>query len=548
MRGRRVIIELSPTRLDVAVVRAARFESFRSARLALTSFAERFPEALRACQDTLATMVKELGAEGAPATLVHAGPDAACGVFSCAVGIKPAVAENAARLALSESASFPLDTNPCDFIRLATDARAKGTAAQMHTLGVADTESNAEMLAAWLEAAGLTPDVILPTAAALMFDVVRRAMLEARDSVRVVLHLGEHESVFAAASHGKLRFVRRIAMGTEAFVEAMQREFTPPGGMPIRLDAKSAREFFARHGVPRRGESVDVGSPIAAEVVLPLLQPTIQRFLLETKQSLRFGLTEQERAEASVSVVGPGAGTPNFLKLLAEQASLKASAETAQSAGKLASIPLLAERGTPPMTLLPARLAERRTIGVIRRGVWFGAAAAAVLVLVDAALTRIDLGFVKREVAAARAQAHNQSGLNAFAARAADLRTALNALDTRIFREVGTEPDWQAALLGLAHATPANVHIAELRIATDGGKVRCSLSGRALADVAQSPAESVTRYLRTLSSLPVVRACQLGQTSRAAGAEGDEQRFEMTFELVPSPPRLAGVADVEATP
>lgn len=544
MAGRRVYIEFTASRLDVAVVRGRVIESHRSARVSLPNFAERFAESVRACQERLAGMVRELGAAGLPAVLVHGAPEAACGVFSHPAGMKRKLAENAARLALSEAASYPLDMNPSDLAPLAEDeagSGADGSAAQAHVLGASDTEDEAEVLAAWLESAGLRVEAMVPLSAVGMAEVVRRSMGGSRGAVRVVVHIGEHETVYAAASRGRLRFVRRVSMGSESFVEALQRDWTMPGtGRVVRFDTGQARAFFGTHGVPRRGETVQVeGEEVPAEAVLPLMQPTVQRFLLETKQSLRFGLTEAERAETTIEAVGPGAGIPNLTRLIAEQVGIKAEGGTAGggsgTGAGLGMLPLAVERGVPGVNLLPRPLAERARFAAVRRGVWLGAAAAGLLIVVDCALTRVEAQVIRGRIASLEREDASLSRASEATARAAKLRERVLELESRLSRAEGLEPLWGATLMALARATPANVQITDARVTTEGGRARCVLSGRATAGATRDPADAVTGYLRVVAGLPVVKSCHLGQTSRVSGEEGEEQRFEMAVELVSVP-------------
>ena len=48
------------------------------------------------------------------------------------------------------------------------------------------------------------------------------------------------------------------------------------------------------------------GYGLAGTQVVPLLQPVLQRFIVELRQSLRFGLNDNDRANLSLFITGPG--------------------------------------------------------------------------------------------------------------------------------------------------------------------------------------------------------------------------------------------------
>ena len=50
------------------------------------------------------------------------------------------------------------------------------------------------------------------------------------------------------------------------------------------------------------------------------LQPIdLQRYIIELRQSLRFGLSDEERADINLTITGPGASLPGLAELLARE-------------------------------------------------------------------------------------------------------------------------------------------------------------------------------------------------------------------------------------
>jgi hypothetical protein len=100
------MIELSPARLQMAVVRGRAMIAMQSSRLAPSVQGDRNEPDLPAAQTVLKAMIDELGAKGLEATLLYSNSTSTSGVFSCAVSAGAEPAREAARLALADSAEF----------------------------------------------------------------------------------------------------------------------------------------------------------------------------------------------------------------------------------------------------------------------------------------------------------------------------------------------------------------------------------------------------------------------------------------------------------
>src|SRR5882672_4653864 len=80
---KQVVVELTPTRLEVATLHGGRVEASRCERMEPGDWSESWPAALIALDETLARLVTKLGVQGAPATILYAAPTGASAVFSC---------------------------------------------------------------------------------------------------------------------------------------------------------------------------------------------------------------------------------------------------------------------------------------------------------------------------------------------------------------------------------------------------------------------------------------------------------------------------------
>ena len=541
MAKQRVVIELSPTRLEVALMRGSVIVDSRIQRLELPQYIEKWPGILGSIQPQLTTMVNELKAAGAQATVLYAGPSAATGVFSCAESAGAAGAANAARLALAETAGFALESNPHDLERLTTDMPASGeTPAQVHTLGIADTEPTAQALAEWLTHAGLVPFALVPIDVPGTVAAVDAALrLSKTDSVALVLFAGEHGSSLAAASAGRLRFIRQIAIGTESLVSVLAREHrTGTDGGTATLDAKTAAELVFTTGIPDRAQIFDAARGIKGDAILPIVQPILQRCVVDIKQSMRFGLEEKEREGATLHGIGPGARVPRLMALIAEQTGLTVGTpdQAAQTAtnGNISS--WLSGR-TVLVNLLPRGLRSQMTGRRMRRAMWVGVAAALALIGADAAMTRIDLAEANQSVAQLTQRLDAAKPATIVQDKLAGTQAGVATARQRTDAKLGAVGDWDAAMAMIAAQTPPAIRLTQMGFSYEGAKPVCHLIGHAPLTGSADSNAALRSYLDVLTASPIVRDCRLGATQRGESDHGPVQNFEMSLVLVELPAR-----------
>lgn len=533
-----IIIDLSPTRLEAALLRGDTVASRLHTRLDLPDFAERWPSVLTSLSTQLADMVKQLGAEGAQATVLYSGPSAATGVFSCAQGAGAAQAARAARLALADAAGFPLDANPHDLAPLATD-RGRASDSEplcLHTLGVADSDATAQAIAAWLTAAGLDPHAVIPGDVPGLVAAVDAALGTADSGVSVVLFAGEHRSSLAAASDGRVRFIRQNAIGTESLIHAWTREIRVSAtGASVTLDAAAAAELLFAGGIPERTRVVDAARGITGDALLPLVQPILQRCIVDIKQSLRFGLDEAARQNAVLHIIGPGAAIPGFARLIADQVGLKAGPAPA-SPGEHGAIPAWLGGRRVPVNLLPRGLSSQRTGKRLRRGLWVGVAAALGLIVADTVMTRIELSEQASAAAGFKARLDGAASSTTLLAKLTATQAGVSLARQRAATRLDISTEWDAALVMLATATPAKIRLTQVSMMFDNGKPVCRLTGRAPATDQANAGGALQAYMDALAAIPIVQSCRLGATQRSESADGAMQNFDMTLTLVELPP------------
>lgn len=548
MQRRSVLIEVSPSELRAAVVVRGRIVASRSIARWCPDWKDAWPAVLSGSAANLRSVIAELGAVGLPAVIFYAAPRGAAGVFSCPAAAGARGAESAARLALSDATEFEPHSNPTIIARLAADPASTGNAGegpQIHTLAATDPESSVRAVTGLAAACGLSVEGVAPADAVALAATVATAIRASQSpGTAVVLRIGAWGCTIAAATAGRLRFVRQISVGTASLVTALTGELRSAdgGGAAVTLDRSRAGELLSASGIPARGSIFDPATGLAAEAVLPLLQPVLQRCIVELKQSIRFGLPEADRTGARLVPAGPGSLVPNLAAVIAEQCGLTLADPQASvsgealSAGSIEDYAAGALRGVD--LLLPAEQADGRRLATIRRGMWIGVAAACAMATLDGISAWFELAGATVHRDRVRAAIADSSRVAEIGRTLADRETALSAARQRLAGLMTPGVRWDALLLVLASETPASIRLAGVDMRFEGSRPECRLRGRADPSAGTNATDALKSYMQRLAASPIVQSCTLGGARRAVGADDSGQEFEITIALVGLPPDL----------
>jgi hypothetical protein len=558
----RIIVEVSPSRLALTVLRRAQVIASRSRRLdPPATDAPLWPANLHALTPTLRAWVDELHLKGRLATLLASPPSATCCLLPCPFAAGAAGALAAARLAAAETvAQSPGSVSAgAPIIAVETIASdAHGDARQRHTLALADTPTSVAAAANFIEAAGLEPEGLI-THDALAAALMAHAALAGAglDAPRAALWFGEHSSLLAVATPGRLRFVRFISVGTEPMVEALARRAadpTLPASLPP-LTREDVRALFTSRGLP----SPDRPWP-ALPAAPAALAPILQRLAIEIKQSLRFGLADAPASAPAaqpspgtpavhIVIDGPGGALPGLPEALARLCGTTVAAAGTESVAITLGEPgegaathsPLAALGDLELALLPHDRENAALVRRVRVGLWSGIAAACALVGVYAGAARVALAQERDRLAAVERLATADAPSTALLAEAADAQRLSTLLTERYTQRVAPQLPIDALLADIADATPNAIRLASVSVtASPGGSLVCEISGNARADSAANDRPDFSTDIRAFASrleaIPIVSAVRLGTTQRTRDARGDLHQFELSLTLAPAPP------------
>ncbi|MBL0921889.1 MAG: hypothetical protein IBJ10_07150, partial [Phycisphaerales bacterium] len=496
MRATTVEIELSPGRVSATQGRRRAVVDLDPA-----AWERAWAEDLHPLDAPLAKALREIGVARGRASLVYRSPTAVAEIYCYPV--KPARAMEAASLALADALGAPLDESAWSIRTLRAARRGNP---QTVMLAAAERAATAESIERWIARSGLRLMGAEPGGARALA-AVAATTLQRGGGRFAALRLDDDGGVLAASIDGRIAFVRSLGLGLNDFVEALTRPVRTPSGAQT-LSLAQARAVLERVGVPEPSQVVDESLGVMGSDVLPLIQPALQRLLVEIKQSLRFGLDESDRTELTIELLGPGAGVPGLGETIA------AAVERPVVPGGRCAATL---RRSPRMsTLAPSarrRIMGRRATMAMRAGV----AAAACLAAWDVSVAMTQERTLRAQSDALAAEVERAQASLLAMERASALEAAALEGWGRIEASFGRRADWLAVLREIAAVTPGEIRYSEVAGGQESGSPVATLSGVAWAGEGEAASGDgpIMRLVDALRTSPLVDRVELGETQRA---------------------------------
>lgn len=534
LRSTGLCIGLSPTRLEVAVVSGRAVERSASVELDPAEWEGYWADGLMPLDTAVAALLKRVRARrGMRTALYHDGPDATAMLASCPLSGDAAL--RAARMQLAEALQYPASSHPVSCTIVGNDA--SGEPPRTHVLATADRDDRAQSLFGMLVRAGCRPVVIAPMEAVLIASAARAALTDSCGPNDVLMHVGERHTVISAGSGGNLRCLRSFDLGCDLLLEALVRAFHPAGraAPPTTGERERAREFMHTRGIPGPEEVIDHSSGLRGSVVLPLLQPIIQRYVVETRQTIRFGMSHSDLSTVRLVLSGPGGRIPRFAELLSSH--LDADAVVSEDAPKYeagacsASLRACVERPIPNLNLLPRVAEARRVASVLAVGVRAGGVAAGLLLAADGARIAHERAKVDRLMHANAPIIESIDLAAEIDQRADELAARLADAEASLAATLGEYPDWVATLRQIAAVASDEVRL--LEVTGDVGREGPALTirGIALAGAGPEGQEPLSRYLEALAASPLTRSVQLASTRNTVMDNAPARSFVLRAQL-----------------
>jgi hypothetical protein len=375
-----IYVSLSPSSVRVCVIARGEIARVERIRIEDGEFAKAWVQDLRPIDEPLRTALNALKvAPGTPAQVLFHSPGALAEVF-----LSPASGSSASRAAhlyITQMLGGATSKWVVTQRELGVMGSVGGAPARHGILLCGDERAHLDSIAGWLRRAGLTPRSAMPSRSAALADVVRTIPSASADA-RVRVRMDEHAIVLAGWQGGGLVFARSADVGYAQLIEAVSRASRTT---PEPLSMEGAARWLFSFGLPGHVSYDDGVHGEMFRALLPLVQPSLQRFVVEVRQTMRFGFTDADLARVSIELIGPGASIPGLASSLSDMldgaVELQTNADAPLSASvaedQLGDLPLVLRVHERAGWIEPPAERERREQCMIRQAGRAGAAVAA---------------------------------------------------------------------------------------------------------------------------------------------------------------------------
>ncbi|MEN0019720.1 MAG: hypothetical protein AAF747_02430 [Planctomycetota bacterium] len=516
-----LVIGLTPAVLQAAIVHRGRIVASESVDIDPSNWHQAWADGLGEFDLPLSKLLRSLGVTaGTTCDVVFQSPDTTSRVTT--VGTRGNAAVRAARMEMKEDRSSEDEPMAIAAMLAAVGGSHAGTP-QSYVYTASDAESRLTTLMGWIARGGCRARSLLPSAAFEFIDVVDHVLAGAkRDELRTAIYLGHQRTLIAAAEGDTLRFVRAVECGIDDLADAVARAAVSKG---ITCDTAEAGRSAARRavdaaGVPEPDAIVDEATGLTGTAVLPLMQPVIQRYAVEVRQTFRFALKGCDLRGHVVDALGPGVSVPGLLKRIETLAEIDMS-PAGKKGERLAAddnslrpdfaASALASRQLP--SLLPASVVNLRQMSALCTGARVGAFAAAAVLAADIGLT---VSTRLEAEKAARANAPVLAAMDrteAFDTQSSELSSTLSSAVDALAGAVEDRADIAAFLAELGGvSSTARIKLTELSANTDSDGVLVSLRGLTLPGADR---RTLPRYIEQVSEMTTVAGVEIDSTRMA---------------------------------
>jgi len=492
--------------------------------------------------DALCRLVEEAKVRHAETIVLYESPTAIVEFRSSPAKGNEAI--DAARLSLRDSVSTNQLVDPEAIALLGKDR--SGPAPKAHTLAATDTAINVQEVYDVAQRAGLRVEAMAPISAATIAAAVKYALSQNDDELLATLRVDDEHSALVVSSLKRLHLLRPIELGVNRLVEALVKPIEN-NDRCVMLERADARQMLVDIGIPDRDQVVDAANDLTGVDVLPLLQPTLQRLVVELKQSLRFGLNEKERKNIRLTLEGPGASIPGLAKILSVETGIDLTEESLCAAehGALAEQSAVEEMA-PRLNLVPISMMKRRMRHRIKTGILTGAGIAVALLAMDAGWSVRSMRQIDQKILAMGSV--TDSATKAIDRQEQTIRESVvvNWTASRIAKLAPRRVNWGAWLEELARRTPDSIQIRSVSADQDGASPTAVIEAVAVAATTELERDVITKMVESLRDCPLVESAQLGAVQRDQQGDYVSQEFRIVVSLVASPVAPGPIA--EASP
>lgn len=543
MKKRYVVLEFSTGRADLA-----RFEGTKridQKRIAWTDAdtATEWISDLRQAAPKLRDAVTAIGGTGLPAVVLYRSPSVTVDLAS--VGVRnEGQAADAARLSCIDSLTF---TDAIPIVEACVVARDQGgEVRQTHTVVAGDRSDLVQAIVQVVIEAGLEFESATPTDAAIFARLVREAQAEKSDAAGV-LYIGDESSFFICSGSQQLFIARSMGLGFESLVTTLKRPIRVSADTSVELTPKEARAMVFEHGIPAFDATINHSTPLAGRQIIPLLQPILQRLVVEVRQSVRFGLPSTVSTRVPIRLCGPGARVPNLANILRRELELEVTVDPRSeqfdpdlpaSRGSTIIDAMAAMDVVREINLQPESLATSRRSSFFRRWLWTGGVAAVILLGFETILCEMSLRQIRDQVRSIELYSEDIAAFVETRDALAGGLSAMTRIHEAIDAELGHRPAYGFIMKELSLQAGDEVSFTSIRVHDDGAKTVGKLSGYCHEPTDADPSRDrrmLEVFVDRLRGSSLFENVKLGSVQAGSFGQAVAQRFEITFEIIRVP-------------
>lgn len=558
MKTRRVIIELLPTSIIVALSDGGRVVASRQLDVRLLVEPAEWVKGVAHLATPIGEFVREHNAQGVPATVLYRSPTQAVDLVSLALGSRSEACA-AAQLGIFDAVSYSPTSAVCEAVVVGRD-RSHGQPRQYHIVVAADRDDIIHAIVHMVEEAGLSFASATPRDATVLAKLAQSSLecAASSDKGSATLYIGDYSSHFLYASNGSLCFSRKVNLGVRSMAEVLARPFrlerregsanvAADDGM-IRLSEAEALAILLKHGLANRTARVHEELQLHCYDLLPLIQPMLQRSIVELRQSLRFGVPDEAREGVAITCTGPGSSVPGIAELISAELEVPVVRDAAMEVGVnpdsgdtdcLLHFDASDASFCEEMNLQPAPMAQARRVSRLKRWMWTGAAAAIAVIAFDAVRFNVRAAEARRTAEALTSRAASDEALRATAKRLMTSMEQMKQLDQLIDQEIGARVDFRAALHELSRITPRSVRYTNITFRRSQGVMAGSLSGFAVQASNDLQSTELRSLVEALRDSPLFANVVLGSVQFTSLGDRSGEQFETSLHALPARTTMA---------
>ena len=547
-RGNNVIAVLRPGMLDVAHIVRGRVVATDRVFFDAEVWEDAWREALTPLDDPLREALRgiDVTSPGSRVRVLLESPAAMVQATSLPHGARAAQRVGLARAAESLTGESSESLRVAIPLCAASVNPETGGEATL-VLSAAERERTAQAVMGWVERAGMRLVGVTPVKAVCLHHTIEAVSRSRTQSVCCVLDEGC--TAIAAGSREGVHFARGVDVGFRLLAEAYRRALAEtPGGLATGLPSvgigsmgadggraavERAFALMADYGVPGFGAHPTEVSAELRRHVVPLLQPVLQRYLVELKQTLRFAVPRWAGRPKSMVLTGPGAAIPALAEVLAE--GLELPVEVSPEAGEAdprtpfgptSAAAMRINGAAKAMVLRPTAAVVRRERGHLNTAMKVGAAVGVIVLGGEAFGIWHETTKTQDAIAQIRPSVQALAEFRERWREAADTVDGFALVESAREDAMGPAPVWDAVLVELAELREDQVDLTEVRLFMEDSRPVVMIEGVTHPGAADPRAE-LREFLERLAGSPMFRSTQLVSATREAVAGGEARRFRV---------------------